>query len=66
MFVKSNRNETCLRFHSNVSCLRGIGASSLPKPKLSLELEKKLRDYYRPLNKEFEQLVDTIFGWTYL
>lgn len=39
---------------------------TFPHPVISDRIERMLRDYYRPKNEEFEQLVGAAFPWTLL
>lgn len=66
LFVKSRHGHNCLKLGSKSLCPPQIGNSALPKPKLSESLEVQLRDYFRPLNRQFEKLSGQRFIWTEL
>ncbi|XP_071852995.1 heparan sulfate glucosamine 3-O-sulfotransferase 6-like [Apostichopus japonicus] len=69
MFVFENdKKRYCFkstRREINSSC-PPINSPSVPKPEISGEVVQKLRDFYRPHNRRFEELTGMNFSWSNL
>lgn len=63
MFVQENR---CLKHGRELICPSLISDKQFPPPTIDNGLEKLLREYFRPRNKQFERLTGRSYKWSYL
>ena len=52
----------CPKPHDRVECLGG--GKGVPHPHISKDILNKLRDFYRPHNKLFEEISGQTFDWS--
>ncbi|KAJ8019867.1 Heparan sulfate glucosamine 3-O-sulfotransferase 6 [Holothuria leucospilota] len=58
-----HKKRTCF-IHDGVERCSPRWGSELPKPCVNETLKQKLRDFFRPFNREFEKAVGQTFLWT--